>query len=102
MTEREMFAEWAWDAFEDESERPEDEWVDKETNPLIARAWQARAGIAEAREDGLRDMLDDSRDLLRIVANVLGVEDEPHQTWADRLLCAAKYSKPGIERSGTG
>ena len=61
-----------------------------------------RADIAEEREDGLRDMLDDSRDILRIVANALGVEDEPHQTWADRLLCAAKYSKPGIERSGTG
>src|SRR6056297_3417287 len=59
MSEREMFAEWAWYAFEDENDRPEDEWVDEETNPLIARAWEVRADLApqwrpieEAPKDG--------------------------------------------------
>ena len=68
------------------------------------RAEKLRAEIErlEHEVDCHSDIAKDYLEILQIVANALGVEDEPHQTWADRLLCAAKYSKPGIERSGTG
>jgi hypothetical protein len=50
-----------------------------------------RVKFAELRQtiEAQRDMLEDSRMLVRMLAQDLGVEYEPHQSFEDRLLEAA-------------
>lgn len=60
------------------------------------RELRAKVELLESDIQAERDMKDDARNLILLIAESLGVEYEPHQTFNERLLEAAT-PKPGMK-----
>lgn len=55
--------------------------------------------VAEVEQT--KDQRDDLWALISLIADALNVDREPHQTFDDRLVCAAKYATTHTEQESS-